>query len=177
MNNIILDEYKTLLNKLTTILFEINTLPQGYISKKNINGKQYFYLQNRLNGKVLSKYIKEDEVENISASLELLKKYKSEIPKIQNRLSELEKAAKLIDKNLSRELMLLKLSSNMDCLTLSQKNNSISFANAMNAIEGVDVSSNTQNNIDDWKNGDKSFLTLFNETLTMYGFNTGVNHA
>ena len=177
MVNTIINEYNDLLEKLEDMKSQIDIFPQGYISKKTINGKQYFYLQNRMNGKVVSKYIKEDNIEIISSELELAKNYKAEIPQIENRLLELEQAAKLIDKKLSREIMLLKLSSNMDRLTTEQKDKSISFANAMNAIEGVYVSSTTETRIVDWKNGHKPFLSLFNETLTMYGFSTEVNNA
>ncbi len=73
--------------------------------------------------------------------------------------------------------MLLKLSANMDFLTDEQKDKSISFANAMNSIEGVSISETTENKIDDWKNGDKQFVNLFNETLKMYGFPVEVNNA
>ncbi len=172
MINIVFSEYNSLLKKLQNMQSKIDTLPQGYISKKTINGKEYFYLQNRVNGKVVSKYIKKAEIKNISSKIELSKKYKIEIPQIENRLLELDQAAKLIDKKLCRELMLLKLSFNMDMLTTEQKDKSISFANAMNAIEGVYISDATENKITDWKNGDKSFLSLFNETLAMYGFST-----
>ncbi len=177
MKNIIITEYESLIKELQMINSQMQVLPKGYISKKTIKGKQYFYLQNRANGKVLSKYIKKDDVEKISSELELSKKYKAEIPQIETRLSELEQAAKLIDKNLSRELMRLKLSSNMDMLSTEQKDKSISFANAMNAIEGVYISHTTEVKITDWKNGHKSFQALFNETLTMYGFPTEANNA
>ena len=177
MINIIINEYNGLLIKLQDMKSQIAKFPQGYISKKTIKGKQYFYLQNRANGKVLSKYIKEDEIQKISLELDLSKKYKAEIPQIESRLLELEQAAKLLDKKLSRELVLLKLSSNMDMLTMEQKDKSISFANAMNALEGVYISDTTETKITDWKNGHKPFLTIFNEILTMYGFNTEVNNA
>lgn len=177
MINTIFSEYSSLLEQLQSMKSKLNSFPQGYISKKTIKGKQYFYLQNRVNGKVVSKYIKEDEVEQISSELQLSKRFKVEIPQIETRILELEQAAKLVDKKLSRELMLLKLSSNMDTLTSEQKDKSISFANAMNAIEGVYVSTITEVKITDWKNGDKQFLTLFNETLKMYGFSTEVGNA
>ena len=177
MINSIINEYNDLLEKLQDMKSQIHTFPKGYISKKTIKGKQYFYLQNRVNDKVVSKYIKEDDIEIVSLELKLSKKYKAEIPQIENRLLELEQAAKLIDKKLSRELKLLKLSSNMDMLTTEQKDKSISFANAMNAIEGVYISDTTETKITDWKNGHKSFLTIFNETLAMYGFHTEVNNA
>ena len=177
MINTIINEYNDLLEKLQDMKSQIDILPQGYISKKTIKGKQYFYLQNRVNDKVVSKYIKEDDIEIVLSGLKLSKKYKAEIPQIENRLLELEQAVKLIDKKLSRELMLLKLSSNMDMLTTEQKDKSISFANAMNALEGVYISDITETKITDWKNGHKPFLTIFNETLAMYGFHTEVNNA
>lgn len=177
MKNTIFHEYNSLLAHLQDMQAQMSILPQGYISKKTIQGKQYFYLQNRANGKVVSKYIKEDAVDKISLELALSKKYKAEIPQIETRLLELEQAAKLIDKKLSRELVLLKLSSNMDRLTAEQKAKSISFANAMNAIEGVSISDTTETKIANWGNGHKPFLTLFHETLTMYGFPTEVNNA
>ncbi len=177
MINTIINEYNKLLSDLQDMKSQMDILAQGYISKKTIKGKQYFYLQNRINGKVLSKYIKEEDIQKISVELELSKKFKVEIPQLEERLLELEQAAKLLNKKLSRELMLLKLSFKMDFLTTEQKNKSISFANAMNAIEGVLVSDITETKIVDWKNGQKPFLTLFNETLTMYGFPTEVNNA
>ncbi len=177
MINTILNEYKSLLRSLQNMQSEIGTLPQGYISKKTIHNKQYFYLQSRVNGKIISKYIKPAEVDDISKQIDLLKKYKAKIPQIKKRISELEQAAKLIDKNLVREFTLLKLSANMDYLTADQKEKSASFANAMNSIEGVNISNITQNRISDWKNGNTPFLTIFNETLTMYGFPTEVDNA
>lgn len=158
MINTIFNEYNNLLERLHNTLSQMNTLPQGYISKKTIKGKQYSYLQNRVNGRLMSKYIKEDDVGKISLELELSKKYRTEIPKIEKRLLELEQAAKLVDKKFSRELMRLKLSFKMDMLTIEQKDKSISFANAMNSIEGVLVSNTTETKIAEWKNNQKSFF-------------------
>ena len=51
---------------------ELENLPDGYLSKKTINGKVYYYLQNRKEGKIVSNYIgKEDcDIELISQRLE-----------------------------------------------------------------------------------------------------------
>lgn len=51
---------------------ELENLPDGYLSKKTINGKVYYYLQNRKEGKIVSNYIgKEDcDIEQISQRLE-----------------------------------------------------------------------------------------------------------
>ncbi|MFI3226014.1 MAG: hypothetical protein R3Y09_01280 [Clostridia bacterium] len=177
MENTVMHEYKNLLEKLQNLQSNLQTLPQGYISKKTIRGQQYFYLQHRENGKIISKYIKKSDIVSVKSQIELYKKSKAELPMIKNRLSELEQAAKLLDKNLSRKLAVLKLSFNMDSLTTEQKNDSISFANSMNAIEGVFASATTQTKITDWEKGAKTFVSVFNETLSMYGFETEVDNA
>lgn len=170
MSNIIIDEYKELLLQKNEIEQVIPSLPKGYISTKTIKEKQYYYLQNRVNGKITSKYLKENEVDMIKQQVELCKKYNGELPKIEARLKELEQAAKLIDRNIARHLILLKLSCGMDSLSSMQKERSASFANALNAIEGIYASKSTQQNIDKWKVGDESFITIFQSTLNMYGF-------
>jgi hypothetical protein len=170
MSAIIIDEYKELLLQKNEIEQTLPSLPGGYISTKTIKEKQYYYLQNRVDGKITSKYLKENEVDNIKEQVERCKKYKAELPKIEVRLKELEKAAKLIDKSIARHLAMLKLSCGMDSLSNVQKERSASFANALNAIEGVYASKTTQQNIDKWKVGDESFISIFQSTLNMYGF-------
>lgn len=170
MSAIIINEYKELLLQKNKIEQTLPSLPEGYISTKTIKEKQYYYLQNRVNGKITSKYLKENEVDTIKEEVELCKKYKAELPKIESRLKELEQAATLIDKSIARHLSLLKLSSGMDSLSSLQKECSVSFANALNAIEGVYASRTTQQNIDKWKTGDESFISIFKSTLNMYGF-------
>ena len=52
------------MSRIKEIVEELNKLPKGYISKKTIHGKTYFYLQRKENSKVISEYIKSNEVEN-----------------------------------------------------------------------------------------------------------------
>ncbi len=170
MSDIIINEYQELLLQKNKIEQILPSLPEGYISKKTIKEKQYYYLQNRIDGKLRSRYLKENEIEAIKAQVELSKKYKLQLPQIEERLSELEQAAKLIDKNITRQLTLLKLSCGMDSLGSVQKERSVAFANALNAIEGVYASKTAQQNIDKWKAGDESFISIFKSTLNMYGF-------
>ncbi len=174
MSAIIINEYQELLLKKKEIEQTLPSLPKGYISTKTIKEKQYYYLQNRVDGKITSKYLKENEVDVIKKQVELCKKYKAELPKIEARLKELEQAAKLIDKSIARHLALLKLSCGMDSLSSSQKERSASFANALNAIEGVYASKTTEQNIDKWTSGDESFISIFQSTLNMYGFTAEV---
>ena len=61
------------MDRIEQIKKELEGLPKGYISNKNIGGKVRHYLQWNENGKIKSKYIKDDEYEEIKAKIELRK--------------------------------------------------------------------------------------------------------
>ena len=82
----------------------------------------------------------------------------------------MEQAARLLGKNINRQLMLLKLSTGMDSWSAEQKRRSSSFAGAMNAVEGIPISEQTAQEIAAWQNGNKPFLSIFEATLKRYGF-------
>ena len=174
MEHLVLSEYKDLLERKLELETELQSLMQGYISKKTIKGKTYCYLQNRVDGKLTSQYLKSEEVDKITAQIARRKECEAELPKLKARLGELEQAAELLGKNISRQLMLLKLSSGMDSLTAEQKKQSASFAGAMNAVEGIPVSEQTAQDIAAWQNGNKPFLSIFEATLKRYGFSAEV---
>ncbi len=69
---------------------QIAMLPGGYISKKMINGKERFYQQWTENGKVKSKYIKNEELVDFQKKIELRKT-------LQSKLSELKSSAAFIE--------------------------------------------------------------------------------
>lgn len=163
-----------MLERKESLKAELESLPRGYISRKTINGKGYRYLQARISGKMVSVYLKGDEADKVSVQLSRRKAVESELPEIDARLAELEQAAGLIGKGVDRKLMLLKISLGMDAMTTEQKRNCVSFANAMNAIEGVCVSEQTSRDISDWENGKKSYLAVFETVLRRYGFSTEV---
>lgn len=74
------------------LLEEYNSLPKkGYIAEKTINGKKYFYLQYLENGKVISKYIKKDELEAVRKQIERRKELEKEIKKAQESAKNLSK--------------------------------------------------------------------------------------
>ena len=168
MDNAIVNEYTKLLEKKARLQKDLSVLPQGYISKKNINGRTYYYLQNRVSGKMTGIYLKKDEVDRVSEQLRLRKQYEAELPKVNSRLSELEQAARLIGHGLDRRLLLQKLGAGMDMLSADQKGRCISFADAMKA------SAQTSKGLADWQAGKTSYLSVFEATLRRYGFGTGV---
>ncbi len=166
----LVNEYSQLLERRCEIGAYLGTLPKGYISEKTINGKQYSYLQMKIDGKLTSSYLKADEVDQVHSQLAQRKQYEAELPEIDLRIGELEQAAKLIGKGVDRMLLLLKISAGMDNLAQEQKIQSISFANSMNAVEGVPVTEQTAAEIALWQNGQKSFQAVFSATLKRYGF-------
>lgn len=171
MQNMIIQEYIDLLQTKSTLTNTLQILPTGYISKKTIKGKQYHYLQNRVNGKVVSKYIKTEEVEALTWHLKTSKESIAKLKEIEKRLIELEQIGKLYSKSTRKNMILLKLSAGMDELSQDKKSTSISFAKTMNAIEGVPPSTQTQKQVDAWYNGEQSFLAVYQDTLEKYGFN------
>lgn len=174
MVNPIVKEYKTLLEQKQKLESALLALPQGYISQKTIKGKTYCYLQQRASGKLVSRYLKADEVTEVTKQITLRKRYEMELPKVLFRLGELEQAAGLVDKNISRGLLRLKISAGMDIISATQKENSFAFACAMNAIEGIPITGEAAQDIARWKDGSSSFLSVFETTLKRYGFPTEV---
>ena len=67
--------------KVNELLVIINTLPKGYISKKTIHGKKYYYLQKIKNGKVVSEYINEAELKSLKKKLSRRKAIEKKISK------------------------------------------------------------------------------------------------
>lgn len=57
------------MSRISEIIKDLNKLPKGYLSIKFINNKEYYYLQSRVNGKVVSKYIPENLVESTRMQL------------------------------------------------------------------------------------------------------------
>ena len=70
---------------------QISELPAGYISRKIINGKERFYLQWSENGKVKSKYIKNDDYEDVKNKIALRKE-------LQGKLNELKTSSGYVNK-------------------------------------------------------------------------------
>lgn len=168
----IINEYKELLALKLEIEQQLSNLPKGYISKKTIGGKQYLYLQNRNGDTVESKYIKAEEYQDIKNQLSLRKEYETELPEISKRIADIETAAELLDKAILRKLKMLKLTNGMDNISSEEKEKRISFSEAMTSIEGVPVSDMVKNDLANWKNGNITFLSVFEQTLRRYGFAT-----
>ena len=67
---------------------EYDELPQGYISKKTINGKIQYYLQWRENGKMKSKYIRSDALAETEQKIARRKELEPDIKRLQAMFPE-----------------------------------------------------------------------------------------
>ena len=67
---------------------------------------------------------------------------------------------------------MLKLTNGMDNISSEEKEKRISFSEAMTSIEGVPVSDRVKSDLANWKNGNITFLSVFEQTLRRYGFVT-----
>ena len=67
------------MKSINELLLELESLPKGYISKKIIHEKEYFYLQYKENGKIVSKYIKANDLPSLEEQLNRRKEIEKEI--------------------------------------------------------------------------------------------------
>ena len=63
-----------------------------------------------------------------------------------------------------------KLCESMDALTLEEKERCLLFAEAINAIEGLAISTELEQQLEKWKNGEIAFYQVFEDALRKYGF-------
>jgi len=167
-------QYKKALLKHSSIERELQALPLGYISKKLIHGKIQYYLQRRVGKRVVGKYIPDDEMESVKHGVSRRASLSGELSGTKARISELEAAARLIDTKVYNKLLLLKACMPMELLTAEERQKASSFAGAMNAVEGVFATVETQSAVDKWIAGEVSFLSVYENTLKKYGFSVEV---
>ena len=75
------------MSEISDLYQRLSSLPSGYISKKTIHGKVYFYHQYSENGKLVSRYVDESEAELLDAQF-------VERKQILARIKEIESAAR-----------------------------------------------------------------------------------
>ena len=72
-------EIKELTGKIASLTKQIDALPKGYISKKTIGGKAYYYHQWSENGVKQSHYLKDGEIEPLANQIESRKKLQEQL--------------------------------------------------------------------------------------------------
>jgi hypothetical protein len=162
------DEYNSLLSQQNEYLRTSSTIKEGYISTKTISGKQYFYLQKKIEGKINSEYIKEDMLPQVKSELQQRGEIEKAIDRTNEQLDRLETAVKVLDKSLYHKLIILRRCALMDSMPVDMRKKSLEFGNAMNALEGIPASEDTEKTLSLWAAGQHSFRDSYLQTLTKY---------
>ena len=170
MANSLEKEYKKILSQRSDVISLLDQLPDGYISEKTINGTKQYYLQKRVGKKVVGKHISSSELSSVRYGLSKRESLEKELIVIEERLVNIEAASKLVSHNLYKRLLLLKACMPMETLSTDAKVRASSFAEAMNAIEGIPATAEMKSNINAWHSGEVTFLSLYEATLKKYGF-------
>ena len=161
-------EYNYLLHSKTEFQNTLAGLKDGYISTKTISRKNYSYLQHREGGKLLSVYIKEEQLPWVRDELDKRATIMEKIKEIDKRMDKIETAAGILDSGLRRGLITLRRCAAMEAMSLSERENALAFGKAMAALEGITASETTERNLSRWSNGDISFQDSFINTLQTY---------
>lgn len=162
------NEYAALLAYQAEIYQQAQTIPKGYITIKKISGKEYHYLQYTSYGKKKSEYIRESEVEAVRIKIALRDVLCKKIEDNQANLDRLEKAVKILDEQLSHTFFYLRQCAEMDALPVSKREKALSFAKAMTSLEGLPAKETTEENLQLWAKGEKSFADFYLPALQGY---------
>ena len=162
------NEYTALLAYRAEIQRQMQTIPNGYITTKKISGKEYHYLQYTAFGKKKSEYLREAEVESVCEKLSHREFLSKELDDNNANLDRLERAAKILDKQLSRTFFYLRQCAEMDALPVPKRERALSFARAMTSLEGLPARETTEENLQLWAKGEKSFADFYLPALQDY---------
>lgn len=162
------DEYRELLAYETKLRQEMHRIPKGYLVTKKIAGKEYLYLQYTAQGKKKSEYIHEEDWPWIKAAIARREPAREEMDTLRREQARLESAAKILDTNLYRTFVFLKQCVEMDALPMEKRQDALSFARAMTALEGLSAREETEQNLLLWAKGEKKFADFYMKSLQSY---------
>lgn len=163
------NEYIALLYRQTELQRQLQTISKGYITLKRIANREYHYLQYTMFGKKKSEYLRETEVKSVRNKLTLRDSLQKELYDNNANLDRLERAAKILDEQLSRTFFYLRQCAEMDALPVTKREKALSFARAMTSLEGLPARETTEENLQLWAKGEKSFADFYLPALQNYG--------
>lgn len=94
LDEVLLEEHLRLEKMKNRVQKEYLMLPNGYISQKKINGSIYYYLQFREGNKIVSRYIKSANVEDIRELISRRKILKESLKNIDIEMKKIERVLK-----------------------------------------------------------------------------------
>ena len=94
LDEVLKEEYDRLLRMRSAMNAEYDALPKGSISKKGIRGCDCYYLQYREGKKIISKYIKKAELEDVTEKIKRRRNLKRSLRDIDVELKKIERTVK-----------------------------------------------------------------------------------
>lgn len=162
------NEYTTLLRSQAELRRQMQAIPKGYITIKKISGNKYHYFQYTMFGKKKSKYLRDEEVDTVREKLALREVFSKGFEDNSAKLDRLERAVKILDEQLSRTFFYLRQCAEMDALPVAKREKALSFARAMTSLEGLPARETTEENLQLWAKGEKSFADFYLSALQDY---------
>ncbi|MBQ8995975.1 MAG: hypothetical protein IJ091_09180 [Oscillospiraceae bacterium] len=94
INEVLKEEYARLQRMRFALKAEYDALPKGCISPKSICGYECYYLQYREGEKIISKYIKKEELADVSKKVERRRSLKNSLRDINLEMKKIERVVK-----------------------------------------------------------------------------------
>ncbi len=91
MMGVFKEEYDRLEQEKAVFEQKLQELPKGYISKKNIRGKESYYLQRREGSKIVSKWIPAEELPALEVQIKRRKRLEAALRNIRDEQKKLRK--------------------------------------------------------------------------------------
>ena len=85
------EEKERLLRMKSAMEKELESLPKGYLSKKRISGREYYYLQHRDGGKMVSSFVPAADVEEMRTKVERRRQLQASIRECRENIRKLER--------------------------------------------------------------------------------------
>lgn len=175
MYKTLITEYQSVLERIRHIEQQLQELPSGYISTKKINGRVYHYYQRRIQDKIVSKYLPDDKTDSMMLQIKLRKAYHAELKNLTKSKKAIESIASKLNRGLLSYFRLLDAAIGMDSLTKKERYESLTFADAMTAVEGVPASRETDNELTLWAESKQTYQDACIHILKQCGVVLEVN--
>lgn len=88
------EEYERLQRMQNAMKRELDELPKGYLSKKTIGGREYYYLQHREGSKIVGSYVAQSAVKEFEEKIARRKRIEASLRQCEEYIGKLKKVMK-----------------------------------------------------------------------------------
>jgi len=104
LRNVLMEEYERKVKNRNFYQKKLNALPKGSLVEKKRKEHSYFYLAYREDGKVVTKYVKAAELNDLRKSIGKRNNIKSQCKSLSKQIDDLEKILKVKKANQKRKI-------------------------------------------------------------------------